>query len=67
MLFRSLRTRMLFHGGTVFINGESHPLPPQDRTALIRLADQRATPAFMPSRAGAALLHAWYCAGYIVV
>lgn len=63
----TLRTRMLFHGGTVFINGESHPLPPQDRTALIRLADQRATPAFMPSRAGAALLHAWYCAGYIVV
>ena len=56
---------MLFR--SVFINGESHPLPQQDRTALIRLADQRATPAFMPSRAGAALLHAWYCAGYIVV
>ena len=63
----ALPTRMLFHGGHVFINGESHALPAADRAALIHLADRRAVPACTPSAAGAHLLHAWYCAGYLEV
>lgn len=61
----ALPTRILFHGGTVFINGESHPLPLRDRVALVQLADRRAVPPFTLSRAGTPLLHTWYRAGYI--
>ncbi len=63
----ALPTRMLFHGGDVYINSEYHALPATDRAALIHLADRRAAPAYTPSAAGARLLHAWYCAGYVQV
>ncbi len=63
----ALPTRMLFRGGTIFINGESHLLPPKDHAPLVRLADRRVTPAFTPSHVGARLLHAWYRAGYIKI
>ena len=63
----ALPTRMLFRGNVVFINGESHPLPARDRAAIVRLADRREAPAFMPLPGAAHLLHAWYCAGYVEV
>ena len=61
----ALPTRMLFRGNAVFINGENHPLPARDRAAIVRLADRREVPAFMPSSGAAHLLYAWYCAGYV--
>ncbi len=61
----ALPTRMLFSGNRIFINGESHTVGRRNHSALVRLADNRETPAFMPDAATARLLHAWYCAGYI--
>lgn len=63
----ALPTRLLFQGNEVFINGECHTLPGQDRDMLIMLADHRAAPPFTPTTATADLLHAWYCAGYIEI
>ena len=63
----ALPTRMLFTGRQIFINGERYVIASGNRSALIRLADRRATPAFLPSAATARLLYAWYCAGYIHV
>jgi 50S ribosomal protein L16 3-hydroxylase len=62
----ALSTRMLFHGSTIYINGECHRFT-HDRAALVRLADWREVPAFSPSVATARLLHAWYRAGYIEI
>jgi 50S ribosomal protein L16 3-hydroxylase len=63
----ALPTRMLFSGRQIFINGECHVIKNPGRIALIRLADRRAMPAFVPDAATARLMHAWYCAGYIDV
>ena len=63
----ALPTRMLFAGNAVFINGECHTIERGNRDTLIRLADTREAPAFMPSAATARLLHTWHCAGYIHV
>lgn len=63
----ALPSRMLFAGTQVFINGECHTIERNNRSALVRLADTRETPAFVPGAATARLLHAWHCAGYIHV
>ncbi|MEQ1774690.1 MAG: cupin domain-containing protein [Burkholderiales bacterium] len=63
----ALPTRMLFNGKHFFINGECHLIENPGRSALICLADRRATPAFVPDASTARLMHAWYCAGYIDV
>ncbi len=63
----ALPTRMLFAGNRVFINGECHTIERNHRGTLVRLADTREAPAFIPGAATAQLLHAWHCAGYIHV
>jgi 50S ribosomal protein L16 3-hydroxylase len=63
----ALPTRMLFSGHDVFINGDHHHAGTALDAGLVRLADQRALPAFTASGATARLLHAWYRAGYIEV
>jgi 50S ribosomal protein L16 3-hydroxylase len=61
----ALPTRALFSGNQFFINGECHTIERSHRSAMVRLADTRITPAFAPAAATARMLHAWYCAGYI--
>ena len=63
----SRRTIMLFRGGTLFINGEAHPLPAGDRRFLVDLADRRSI-ATLPaiSSATAAQVYDWYRAGYLM-
>jgi 50S ribosomal protein L16 3-hydroxylase len=57
------RTRLLYRGGAVGINGEVIELPASVRRAVRKLADTRsltaAPPAAMP------LLHDWYRAGWV--
>lgn len=63
----ALPTRMLFSGNHFFINGEHCRIKDAGRPYLMRLADERAVPAFAPSLTTARLLHTWYCAGYLEV
>ena len=59
-------TRMLFRGGTFFINGEAHPAGTAAARLLARLADRRSLPPrSRPGRESAQLLYQWYRAGYI--
>lgn len=59
-------TRMLFRGGTVFINGEAHAADRNGARLLSRLADRRMLPPLRrPERKAAGLLYQWYRAGYI--
>jgi len=59
-------TRMLFRGGTFFINGEAHPAGTAAARLLARLADRRSLPPLShPGRESAQLLYQWYRAGYI--
>ena len=61
-------TRMLFRGGTFFINGEAHPAGAAAARLLVRLADRRSLPPLTRSdRESARLLYQWYRAGYIVL
>lgn len=63
-----LRTRMMYAGGELGINGESVPTPTGCRTALVALADRRRLAADAIAGvppAGQALLHAWYEAGWL--
>ena len=62
------QTRMLFHGRSVFINGEACETGGPAARLLARLADRRALPPrarFNPE--SARLLYQWYRAGYIVL
>jgi 50S ribosomal protein L16 3-hydroxylase len=62
----ALASRMLVHGASVFINGESHATDARARRVLAALADNRELCA--PGRidgAAAQLLYDWYRAGYI--
>jgi 50S ribosomal protein L16 3-hydroxylase len=64
----ALATRMLFHRGTIFINGESRePGAPAVRL-LSRAADRRMLPPLPRiDRESARILYQWYRAGYIEV
>jgi 50S ribosomal protein L16 3-hydroxylase len=62
------RTRMMYASGQIGINGESVPMPAECRATLAMLADRRALPQeVIPAlpRAGHALLHEWYGAGWL--
>ena len=62
-----LKTQMLCHGDTVFINGESHIVDKDDYRSLRALADNRQLDATANlSTAVMDLLYQWYCDGYIV-
>jgi 50S ribosomal protein L16 3-hydroxylase len=60
-------SRMLVHGRRVFLNGESFDLAAGEREMIGTLADTHRLPAGIKtlSAAGRALLHRWYCDGYI--
>lgn len=59
-----LHSLMLFHGFTVFINGESMEVEAEILPLLQQLADCRALPP-LSSGPAAALLYQWYNAGYL--
>ena len=62
------RTRVLYHRGTVGINGEHEILEPGARGLVQRLADARGlTPAALQAAPAAtfAPLHRWYVAGWL--
>jgi 50S ribosomal protein L16 3-hydroxylase len=60
------QTRMLFHGRTVFVNGEACETGATAARLLARLADRRALPPHpRPDRESARLLYQWYRSGYI--
>lgn len=62
----ALKTRMLYRGGLVFMNGDCIRMPPDARGALARLADERAAlPWRARSAAAARQLYEWYRAGYV--
>ncbi len=61
-----LKSRMLTHGGRIFVNGESAPVDSAGRGMMQRLADRRALPANVAMGSTTlALLYRWYCAGYV--
>jgi 50S ribosomal protein L16 3-hydroxylase len=63
-----LKSRMLFCGSMVFINGESVIAKTALRRVLRRLADERGLPPGMPiERRILDLLYHWYGSGYIKV
>ncbi len=60
------RSRMLYHGRQVFLNGEALTVGPRQRAALAALADRRRAPGRRLARAGlAALVHAWFREGAV--
>jgi 50S ribosomal protein L16 3-hydroxylase len=62
----ALATRMLFHGKTIFINGEDCLVGASAARLLTRLADRRLLPPLVrPNRDSAHRLYQWYRAGYI--
>jgi 50S ribosomal protein L16 3-hydroxylase len=64
----ALPTRMLFHGRTLFINGEARTVGTAAARVLSRLADRRElAPAARLDRESAALLYDWYRAGYMQI
>jgi 50S ribosomal protein L16 3-hydroxylase len=65
----SRKSRMLFRGDRVFLNGEEHKVKGPVKTALQLLADRRfyELPLKVDDDDAAALLHAFYLAGFIVL
>jgi 50S ribosomal protein L16 3-hydroxylase len=63
-----LKTQMLCQGGTVFINGDAHPVGKTAYRALRELADTRRLPATAKlPRESADLLYQWYLDGYLAL
>lgn len=60
-----LKSLMLCHGDTVFINGDGHVLAPNDYRVLRTLADLRVMAPCMVSESVLNLLYQWYLDGYI--
>jgi 50S ribosomal protein L16 3-hydroxylase len=64
----ALQTRMLFHGRTIFINGEACENGAPAARLLTHLADRRSLPPRSRiDRESAGLLYQWYRAGYLRV
>jgi 50S ribosomal protein L16 3-hydroxylase len=64
----SLKTRMLYKGKRLFINGESFVLKRTDKAVLLALADRRSLDGAAIAQASADVLealHAWYCDGWV--
>ena len=62
----ALATRMLFRGGTIYMNGESRAIGATAARLLTRFADRRAlAPRARIDRESAELLYDWYRAGYV--
>lgn len=59
------RTRFLYRGRSIGINGESATLPVSTQRPLQRLADRRSLPASELSDEVLGHLHVWYCAGWL--
>jgi 50S ribosomal protein L16 3-hydroxylase len=61
-----LKTQMLCHGSTVFINGDAHQVGPGSYRALRELADARSLPvaAKLP-REATNLVYQWYLDGFV--
>lgn len=59
------RTRMLYLGDTIFINGEGIETASELATSLRVLADTRTLPAGELDEMAVVLLHEWYRAGYL--
>jgi 50S ribosomal protein L16 3-hydroxylase len=59
------RSQLLFAGSRFFINGESVVVARQDQAAFRQLADTRTLSAPQLGPAGVALLHDWYCCGFV--
>jgi 50S ribosomal protein L16 3-hydroxylase len=62
----ALKTRMLYRGALVFVNGDCVRMPKEARAALVGLADARAAlPWRSRSDAAARLVYEWYRGGYV--
>lgn len=62
-----LKTQMLCHDSTVFINGDAHPVGMGCYRILRELADSRSLPASCKlTREASELLYQWYLDGYLV-
>jgi len=59
------RTRMLFHGPAIFINGEHVMVSAEQRRTLVELADRRVLPPQRLPDGLLAVLYDWYRAGYL--
>lgn len=61
-----LKTQMLCHGSSVFVNGTAHTVGKDSYRILRELADARSLPpgSTLPAEA-LELLYQWYCDGYI--
>lgn len=63
-----LKSLMLFHSDTFYLNGESIDASQACNSLLTRLADRRELPPGTELGSEVEnLLHQWYCAGYIVL
>jgi 50S ribosomal protein L16 3-hydroxylase len=61
-----LKTLMLCHGSTIFINGDAHPVGQGSYRVLRELADTRSLPpSGKPPREAADLLYQWHLDGYL--
>jgi 50S ribosomal protein L16 3-hydroxylase len=61
-----LKTQMLCHGNTVFINGDAYPVGQGCYRILRELADARVLPPSSKlTREAASLLYQWYLDGYL--
>jgi 50S ribosomal protein L16 3-hydroxylase len=64
------RTQMLYHGSSLFINGESFELGRKDKTLLAQLANERSLDAAQVATASGDVeeaFHTWYQDGWLVL
>lgn len=59
------RTRMLYRGAWLFVNGDSITVPSAARVEARKLADRRTLTPSIRSSWWSRMLYDWYCAGYV--
>jgi 50S ribosomal protein L16 3-hydroxylase len=64
-LVLDFKSRLLYAGERIFMNGEALRLPARARASVQRLADRRTLPAQRLHATASEALHAWYLAGYL--